>query len=258
MFRIFAGMIALAAAPAIAKSAPAESFASAEAASSALYQAVQRQDEHAVAAILDGDKTLVSVGDQLLDKLERQRFIRKYQEMNRLVPQPDGDVVLIIGAENWPFPIPIVTQQGAWHFDADAGRDEVLARRIGQNELAAIETCQALAAAERSDHRNSLADEATDAFVALVASMQSGRASVPFHGYYYRILSVAGARAPEAAEAAPAFIAYPVAYRSTGVMTFTVGADGVVHEKDLGGDTAKLARAMTSHQLDPAWTVSTP
>src|SRR6202030_3870426 len=116
------GIVALLAQPGLARQAPHETFSSPEAATHALYLAVQKQDERTLTAILGAEKDLVSGGDEALDKLERERFAQKYREMHRLVAEPDGHTVLYIGAENWPFPIPLVAQNGAWRFDADAGR----------------------------------------------------------------------------------------------------------------------------------------
>src|SRR5438552_2171951 len=79
------------------------------------------------------------------DQAERERFVRKYQEMHRFARAPDGAEILHIGAENWPFPFPLVSENGKWHFDADAGMQEVMLRRIGEDELAVIETCRTLA-----------------------------------------------------------------------------------------------------------------
>jgi Protein of unknown function (DUF2950) len=259
------GMIALLAQPGLARQAPHETFSSAEAATHALYLAVQKQDEQTLTAILGAEKDLVSVGDEALDKLERERFAQKYREMHRLVSEPDGHTFLYIGAENWPFPIPLVAQNGAWRFDTDAGRKEVLWRRIGQNEITAIEACHALVAAERNDNAKPQADEAEIPVAALLASVQKGKSSQLFHGYYFRILASRTTNAPGPASGAVAdgrpgggvaFIAYPATYRSSGVMTFIVDGDDVVYEKDLGPDTAKLARAMTGYSPDPTWSVS--
>src|SRR5579864_7353338 len=79
-------------------------------------------------------RTFSSAGDEIEDKLEREQFSQKYQEMHRLVREADGNTVLYIGAENWPFPIPLVSTNGAWHFDSDAGKSEILFRTIGENE----------------------------------------------------------------------------------------------------------------------------
>jgi hypothetical protein len=253
------GIVALLAQPGLARQAPHETFSSPEAATRALYLAVQKQDERTLAAILGAEKDLVSVGDEALDKLERERFAQKYREMHRLVPEPDGHTVLYIGAENWPFPFPLVAQNGAWRFDVDAGRKEVLWRRIGENELTAIESCHALVASERQDNAKPPGGDAEIPVAALLASAQKGKSSQLFHGYYFRILASGTTNSP-AADRKPAgglaFVAYPAAYRSSGVMTFIVDQDDVVYEKDLGPDTAKLARAMTDYSPDPTWSIS--
>lgn len=262
-----AGMVALLAQPGFAEQAPHETFSSAEAASRALYLAARKQDEQAVIAILGADKDLVSVGDEALDKLERERFAQKYREMHRLVSEPDGRTVLYIGAENWPFPVPLAAQNGAWRFDADEGRKEVLSRRIGQNELTAIETCHALVAAERQGGARPPADEADRQVAALLARLEKDKSFHLFHGYDFRILArpTTSGLGPANSSVADgktgggvAFIAYPVVYRSSGVMTFIVGEDDVVYEKDLGPNTAKLARAMTDYSPDPTWSASAP
>ena len=127
-----------------AQDAAHETFASAEEASHALFAAVQSNNEQAIMQILGRDKELVSSGDEHEDKRERERFAQKYQEMHRLVREPDGTTVLYIGAENWPFPVPLVARRGQWFFDSDAGAQEILFRYIGENESIAIETSHAL------------------------------------------------------------------------------------------------------------------
>jgi Protein of unknown function (DUF2950) len=257
------GIVALLAQPGFARETRHETFSSPEAATHALYLALQKQDERTLTTILGAEKDLVSGGDDALDKLERERFAQKYQEVHRLVSEPDGHTVLYIGAENWPFPIPLVAQNGAWRFDADAGRKEVLWRRIGQSEFIAIEACHALVASERKDDAKPPAEDADIPVAALLASVEKGKSPRLFHGYYFRMLASPGG--PGAVNAAvsdgkppgaAAFIAYPATYRSSGVMTFIVDEDDVVYEKDLGPDTAKLARAMTEYSPDPTWSVS--
>src|SRR5258706_15438848 len=129
------------------KSGP-ETFSSPWKASSALFQAVQNSDEEAVERILGAGKEVTSSSDDAEDKLERERFSQKYQEMHRLVREPDGSTVLYIGAENWPFPIPLASKNGAWHFDSDAGTGEILFRTIGENEITAIQVCHGVAKAK--------------------------------------------------------------------------------------------------------------
>ncbi len=123
-----------------------KTFSSSSEASSALFQAVQSEDEQAVEAILGAGKEVTSSSDEVEDKLEHEQFSQKYQEMHRLVREPDGSTVLYIGAENWPFPIPLVSKNGAWYFDSETGTQEIKFRRIGENEATAIQVCEEFAA----------------------------------------------------------------------------------------------------------------
>lgn len=203
------------------KSGP-KTFASAAEACHALHQAVRNNDEQQIEAILGAGKDVTSEGDEAADKLDRDLFLQKFDEMHRLVKEPDGTTVLYIGAENWPFPLPLVASNGRWFFDADAGKDEILFRRIGENEETAIETCRALTGGQKMPNGE---------------GEQSGQ---PFHGYYFR--PVQGlAKAAATAQPGVAFVAYPAKYRSSGVLTFIVTSQGAVYERDLGAKTETLA-----------------
>jgi Protein of unknown function (DUF2950) len=257
-FAIIALLVAIHTQSCFAQQPSQKTFSSTENASRALYTAVQNHDEQAVTEILGGDKGLVSADDEALDKFERERFVQKYQEMHRLAREPDGTTILYIGAENWPFPIPLVSKNGAWNFDSEAGLQEVLFRRIGENEVTAIQACHALVIAEK--RHDAKADNAIGAFLANAAN--SGH-RIPFHGYYFRILTSQGKNARSGVKSNSAdrkmtggfaFVAYPADYRSSGVMTFIVNEDDRVYQKDLGPDTAKLAMAMTAYNPDPSWT----
>jgi hypothetical protein len=218
-------------------------FRSPEDASHALMAAVQKHDERAVTHILGAGAELVTSGDRLQDTLDRERFVQKYQEMHRLVQEPGGVTALYIGAENWPFPIPLVSRDGVWHFDPDGGANEIRFRRIGENEVTAIGICHALVAAETHPGADAEADGLVEA---VLPNVQHTNAVVPFHGYYFRILSKS--------DGGFAAIAYPSVYRSSGVVTFIVNQNDVVYEKDLGRKTAAVARAMTAYRSDSTWT----
>ena len=97
-------------------------------------------------------KQIVSSGDETEDALHRANFVRKYHEMHRLVKEPDGTTTLYIGAENWPTPIPLVNKGNSWYFNTDAGKKEILYRRIGRNEMSTIRVCQELVSAEKEYH----------------------------------------------------------------------------------------------------------
>jgi hypothetical protein len=223
-------------------SAP-RTFPSASDASEALFQAARTGDRDALRAILDGGSDLASCGDESRDGSEREQFVEKYQEMHRLVREPDGTTVLYVGAENWPFPIPLVSSSSRWHFDAEAGRREVMFRRIGTDEATAIEVCRAAGQAATKD---ATPENSTDPIVsyaerlaaaARTISGPTGRA-IPdeeaFHGYRFVVVN----------SGSISIVAYPAEYRSSGVMTFLVGKDGVVYERDLGPDTARVARTL--------------
>jgi hypothetical protein len=253
-----------------------ETFPSAEEATHALFLAVQSDNEQALTRILGGGKELVSSDDEIEDQLDREQFAGKYQEMHRLVREPDGATVLYIGAENWPFPIPLMANQGAWYFDSDTGTEEILFRRVGENEATAIETCHALARTRKSGEtattNTTISNDHVSQYAQRVVSTretnigndpQAGReeASGAFHGYYFRILSgprksragEKGSVSNSSATAGYTFIAYPAEYRSSGVLTFVVTPDGVVYEKDLGPNTTTLAKKITASALASSW-----
>src|SRR5271155_1842213 len=276
--------------PAAAQQAGQKTFSSAEEAGEALVAAARSNDEKAMLSILGADgKQIVSSGDEAEDAETRANFVEKYQEMHRLVKEPDGTTVLYIGAKNWPTPIPLVSKAGAWYFDTEAGKMEILYRRVGRNGMSAIQVSQELVAAEKeysaqrgeyaqkifSDdgQRNGLywkaaAGEPLSPVGPLVAAAvtesyaASNSAPTPYRGYYYHILVRQGKNGPGGAKsysvngkmtAGFAFVAYPAEYRSSGVMTFMVGEDGVVYQKDLGKKTEASAKAMKEYNPNSSW-----
>jgi hypothetical protein len=269
-----------------------KTFSSAEEASSALVAAAQRNDEKTMLEILGpAGKEIVSSGDDVEDARSRANFVMRYQEMHRLVKEPDGTTVLYIGAHNWPTPIPLLNKGNLWYFDTDAGKKEILYRRVGRNELSAIHICQQLVAAEKeyfsmqhheyaqkifSDEgqRNGLywkavEGESQSPIGPLVASaVAEGYANsrdgspTPYRGYLFRILTRQGKNGPGGAKnyivngkmtEGFAFVAYPAEYMSSGVMTFLVDQDGVVYQKDLGKKTEVLAKAMKAYNPNSTW-----
>jgi DUF2950 family protein len=268
-----------------------KTFSSAEEATNALVMAAQANDEKMMLDILGPDgKQIVSSGDETEDANSRANFVKRYQEMHRLVKEPDGTTVLYIGAHNWPAPIPLMNKGKLVYFDTEAGKKEILYRRIGRNELSAIRICQELVAAQKeysAEHKEyawkifsdegqhdglywKAADgEPQSPIGPLVASAvaqgyaksQQG-ASTPYRGYYFHILTRQGKNAPGGAKnyvvngkmtEGFAFVAYPAEYRSSGVMTFIVNEDGVVYQKDLGRKTDVLAKAMKGYDCNPSW-----
>ena len=133
-----------------------ENIFGAEEASQALCTAAQNNDEKAMLDILGPDgKQIVSSGDETEDTRSRANFAQKYQQMHRLVKEPDGTTTLYIGAENWPTPIPLMNKGNSWYFDTEAGKKEILYRRIGRNEMSAIRVCQELVAAQKEYYAHS-------------------------------------------------------------------------------------------------------
>ena len=144
---LLAGFLA---APLLGQQAGQKTFASPEAASAALVAAAKSNDEKAMLDLLGPDgKEIISSGDAAEDAQSRAEFVKRYEEMNRLVKEPDGSVTLYVGAHNWPCPIPLMNNGNVWYFDAAAGKQEILFRRIGRNEISAIHVCRELAAAQK-------------------------------------------------------------------------------------------------------------
>ena len=232
-----------------AQEAQPKTFASPGEAGDALFQAAQKQDEPALEAILGAGKEVTSSSDEELDRLEREQFSRKYQEMHRLVREPDGSTVLYIGAENWPFPIPMASKNGAWYFDSDRGKQEILFRRIGENEATAIEVCEEFAMAKNAADAKAASEDPITQFAQGLATAGTANAddirSNPFHGYYFRIVAGnASSNVSGRGKRGLKLIAYPAEYQSSGVKTFVVTQKGVVFEKDLGPETTTVAPQM--------------
>ena len=226
-----------------------ETFPSASAACRALVTALQENNGSILLRILGSDaKGILYSGDAVEDRENREEFVAKYQQMHRLVREPDGTTTLYVGAENWPTPIPLVEKHGAWYFDTPAGTQEILHRRIGRNKLAVIQVCHELVDAEKEyyaephdgdsgreyaqklysdpNKHDGLYWEAGSGepespigpFVAAAATEgyanEPGRKSEPFHGYYFRVLKGQGANEPGGARS------YIVEGRMTGGFGF--------------------------------------
>ena len=276
----------------IAQQPGQKTFATAEDASNALVTSAQSNDLKALIEILGPDgKQIVSSGDEAEDAQNRANFVQKYQEMHRLVKEPDGTTTLYIGAENWPTPIPLVNNGTAWYFDTDAGTQEILFRRIGENEMSTIKVCEELVAAEKEYHSAQHGEYAQKIFSdkgqhdglywkaadgesespvgpllasAVAEGFAKGRegAPIPFRGYYFHALTRQGKNAPGGAKSyivngkmteGFAFVAYPAEYGSSGVMTFIVNEDGVIYQKDLGKNTGVFAKALKEYNPNSSW-----
>jgi len=239
-----------------------KTFSSPTEACQALSQAVKNEDEQGVDAILGTGKEVSASNDEAEDKLEHERFSQKYEEMHRLVQEADGRTILYIGAENWPFPIPLVSSKGTWHFDSNAGKQEILFRTIGENEATAIQVCEEFAMANTERDAKATSEDPITQFAESLtrtgaASPDSKEPSL-FHGYYFRIVTQSSAAAASAGgrkTGGLTLVSYPARYQSSGVMTFVVTKRGLVYEKDLGPGTATVApqlKARTGSKWHPA------
>jgi Protein of unknown function (DUF2950) len=257
-----AGLVAVAACQLLlvghAQAAQRKTYSSPAEACNALVQAVQAGDEKTLESILGVGKEVTSSNDQVDDQLERERFSQKYQEMHRLVREANGNTVLYIGAENWPFPIPLVSKNSVWYFDSDGGKQEILFRTIGENEAIAIQVCGEFAMAKKQDGVKADSEDPITRFAEELVSAGAANTydnnSNPFHGYYFRIIRPNSATGVSATKKARGLtlIAYPAEYRGSGVMTFVVTHHGIVHEKDLGPQTASVVLRIRSG-TGPTW-----
>lgn len=276
----------------------AQTFKTPAQAAQALYRAAQEDNPDTLLKIFGPrGKELVSSGDDVADKEERARFVRSYKQAHNLVPDGAAQYTLTVGPSAWPLPIPLVRNGGGWSFDAEKGKQEVLLRRIGHNELDAVRVCRAIIEAEanyaRTGHDGNapgtyaaklMSDSGTEDGLYWDTARDSGSSigpllaeasgedyqpgahdHSPFHGYLYRILTSQGPHANGGAKdnlvngklaRGFAIVAYPVEYGASGVMTFIVDRRGKVYQKDLGPETASLAKSMTAFDPDPSWIVA--
>ena len=292
MFLISMGSVGVASAAAPRQ----KSFPSPEEGVQALIEAAQKNDTTTLLAILGPEaKSLLNTGDPVSDRESLARFIKAYEEAHTLVQSGDTKAVLQTGQDEWPFPIPLVKGSTGWRFDTKAGKEELRNRRIGRNELDVIQVCLAYVDAQReyymrNPQRDALlqytpkfistkgkrdglyweaqADEPPSPLGPLVAKARhegykrTAGKPIPYHGYYYKMLTRQGPDAPDGAYdyvvrgkmiGGFALVAYPAQYGSSGIMTFIVNHDGVVYEKDFGPDTAARAQSMTKFNPDKTW-----
>jgi len=268
-----------------------KTFASPAEAGAAFHEAAKSGDQTALLAIFgpDASEVLFS-GDPVKDRNAITQFVSAYETMNRWRPINGGGEMLYIGPENFPFPVPLLqTSSGRWYFDSAGGADEILARRIGRNELVAMAAIGAIARAEQQYYNTSHAgggvkqyaqkfvsdegqqnglywpssDTRTQSplgqlgdFAKSAGYTNAGNNPQPFNGYYFRVLTKQGDTAKGGAKnyivngqmtGGFAILAYPAEYQNSGIMSFLVGADGTVYEKDLGPMTADTAVAITEY-----------
>jgi hypothetical protein len=279
------------------KAAAQKTFASPADAGAAFFEAAKSGDQGALLAIFGPDsKDVLFSGDPVKDKNALQDFVAAYSQMNRWRPIKAGGEMLYVGPDNFPFPIPLdKNAQGQWIFDSAAGKDEILARRIGKGELTAIAACGAIADAQQQffsqTHDGDKVKQYAQKFVSeegkqnglywpvpegqspsplgqlgdfakAAGYTNAGDKPQPFNGYYFQILTKQGDKAQDGAKdyivdgkmtGGFAILAYPAAYRNSGVMTFIVDKDGTVYQKDLGEKTTNVAVAMGEYNPGDGW-----
>ena len=289
-----AGLIAAAALVLIAPAASAQqSFKSPDDAAAALAAAAKSGDTKDLLKVLGPEAAeIVDSGDSVADADTRQRFVDAYEAKHSISMQANKRAILMLGKDDFPFPIPLFQAKTGWEFDTAAGRVEILYRRIGRNELEAIQTALAYV-----DAQNDYADKDRGAGsgvyaqrivsspgkkdglywptdgeqsplgeLAAQASAEGykvgGGEPQPYHGYYYRILTRQGPNAPGGEMdyvingkmiGGFALVAYPAEYGNSGVMTFVVNHAGTVYQKDLGERTEAIAKRMTRFDPDQTW-----
>lgn len=282
------------AAPAAAPSQ--KTFSSAKEAADALIQAAQSDNVAELKEILgSAGEDLVTSEDAVQDKNILNGFAAEANEKNSLAVDPKNPnrAVLVVGKNDWPMPIPIVKRNGKWLFDTKAGRQEMLFRRIGSNELDAIQICHGYVEAQEAyaleKHDNSEVNQYAQRVIStpgkhdglvwrnpdgsLGGPISEGIADAieegytdkakPYHGYYIKILKGQGPAAPlgkmdfvveGAMIGGFGLVAAPADYRVTGVKTFIVSYEGTVYQKDLGPDTLKIFKEMELYNPDKTWT----
>jgi hypothetical protein len=280
----------------LAAQQPAErTFATPQEAAQALVDAAGQNDSAALLKLFGPQGAdIVKSGDAAEDKESRAEFARRAHEKMDIQTEPSNPnrAVIVAGNQNWPFPVPLVRAKGGqWHFDSARGRVEILARRVGRNELVAIDVSRAYVEAQMEyasrdrdadgileyaqrivnspGKKDGLYTEGESdnlvpkAFADAAAAIASeGKKVMPYHGYYFRILTAQGAEAEGGARTYVvkgemiggfAMIAYPAEYGVSGIKTFIVNHRGVVYEKDLGAATATLAPQVTRFNPDKTW-----
>ena len=281
--------------PASAPEAAQRTFATAQQAAEALVAAADSFDRPALKAILgpDGD-FLVAAGEPAQDRAAAAAFAARAREKLVVVtdPKTPNRATLSLGSDDWPFAIPIVRNGGAWSFDSKAGREEMLYRRIGENELDAIRICRGYVEAQHEYALVKREGYAVNQYAQRIISSpgkQDGLAwqnpdgswggpvgenvaraieqgytdkASPYHGYFFKVLKGQGPAAPLGEMdfvvkgvmiGGFALVAAPAEYGVTGVMTFIVSHDGVVYEKDLGEETLSAFKAMERFNPDKTW-----
>lgn len=269
-----------------------QSFPTPEDAAAALAAAVKSGPSDILKVLGKAADDIVSSGDEVADADTRQRFTSMYDTKHSFKTEGNKKATLMLGQDDFPFPIPLVNTRTGWEFDTDKGRIEVLYRRIGRNELDAIQTCLAFVDAE-NEYADKDRGEGVGVYAQRIVSIpgkkdglfwrddsdpsplgalaaeasaegyKAGRGGpTPYHGYYFRILKGQGSDAPGGALnyvvkgkmiGGFGLIAWPAEYGNSGVMTFLVNHGGTVYQKDLGTRTEFIAQRTTLFDPDQTW-----
>jgi hypothetical protein len=271
-------------------------FATAQEAANALIEAAEKFDETALTEILGPDSyDILHTGEPARDREVAKEFasLARVKTNVSFKPKNSRVAVLAIGEDDWPFPVPIVKAGSTWFFDTRAGRQEILLRRVGNNELNTIEICRGYVEAQHDYALSKRGDSGVNQYAQRIISTpgkEDGLAwrtsdgtwsgpigekvasaiargytnrAEPFHGYFFKVLKGQGPAAPlgqmdflvkDVMIGGFALIAFPAQYRLTGVKTFMVSHDGVVYQKDLGPKTLELAGAIDRFNPDKSWT----
>lgn len=273
---------------------PHRSFSSPEEAVKSLVTAVMANDMEEMAAILGpGSRELIFSGDDVADRIGREKFLKAYDRMNVLQKVSAYKVTFCIGKDNWPLPIPIVKAGAKWVFDAEQGKQEILNRRIGRNELHVMDVVHAYTDAQQEYASKDCGGGGVVEFAQKLISTQGKRDGLywelkkgeeqsplgpliaraakegyadadlsPFHGYYFKILKAQGKHAQGGAYdyvvkgkmiLGFAMVAYPAEYGNSGVMTFIVNQEGISYQKNLDKDTTRIAEGMKIFDPGKTW-----
>jgi hypothetical protein len=285
--------------PSVLLSAQEQRFASSEDAVKALTAAATNKDTNALNTIFGPAMRNLISADPVQATNGLANFSRRISEKVAPAPKSDSQLELNLGYDAWPFPIPLVKGDGQWFFDTEAGQEEILNRRIGRNELDTIRVCKAYVEAQRqyasidrmgdgviqyAQHLRSTSgthdglywhaepgEEASPLGPLITEARSEGytreskimtEAQVPYHGYYFKVLTRQGGNSPGGKYdyiinghmvAGFALVAWPAEWGNSGVMTFIVNQGGKVHEANLGPNTASVAAKMTAYDPGSDW-----
>jgi hypothetical protein len=284
------GTLAQAAGPAVY----GKGFPSATAAANALVKAAEADNTAELIAILGpSSKDILSTADVSADQKMRREFVTKAKQKMILVPRRGrpNEMTLVAGNDNWPLPIPLVNVGGKWYFDMPNGRRTIMMRRIGSNELDAIEVCRGYVEAQGQYVAEHHTPDGIPFYAQKIISSPGGRDGLyspgkgegesligeiiahaiatgsasrggPYHGYYFRVLT--SERHPGSATPVNyvsngymtggfGLAAWPAQYGTTGVMTFVVDRSGIVYQKNLGPRTSTIMSSLTTYNADRTW-----